>query len=278
MNLNKNDKFKILVLFVQYNQTAYNNSFDTLKLTLSKYNNYRFEYIVIDNSINEPFYKKTGNDVHLIHGENIDREFSGWQRGFEKIADLGLSYDILLFINEAYMVYKDSYLTNYLNTAVGRCLKYNAVVGMFDREEKNRVLSLNNFKFRDWLRSNIFLVPREIALKIGNFIFVSDSEFESYVPSTFPGVIKDYNDCFTANAPLNDDFKQKIFEWMTELWHSKIELNAGTWGQFRIKAKAIINEASLTIKIRSLGYKIIWYVPPIQVYSIKFFRNLLNIK
>ena len=273
--LNKNkDNTSLIVLFVQYDQKKYNNSFDTLYKIINEDNIYDCKFIVIDNSILENHYKIKNDDIILINGDNSDREFSAWQKGIDKITELKLNYDLILFINEAFLVYKDSYLLKHLKTSVERCLKYNSVVGIFDKDQLNRKLSINNYMFSRWLRSNMFFVPKNVMVQLKSLILIKKEEYDAIIPPVFPLIINNYKDCFTTDNTINEDFKQKIYEWLTNEWHSKIVLNSDTWNLFRIKAKAIINEALLTSKIRSLGFDIIWYAPKYIVYIEKLIKKI----
>ena len=276
MKKNEKKKIKIIVLFVQYNQSKYDNSFFTLKATLDKFTAYYVEYIVIDNSLNEITTKKTADNVTVINGDNSGREFTGWQKGIEKINQLNLDYDLILFINEAYLAYNDSYLSNHLNSAVRRSLKFDAVTGSFDIDEKQRMLRIYNYQDNKWLRSNIFFIPKIIMQKLNSFIFLSDEEFDKIVPPGFPVKIASYRDCFTAEANLNETFMEKTFTWLTVRWHSRIELNEGTWPLFRIKARAIFNEFLLTATIRSLGFELLWFAASPTIFIRRIFRKILG--
>jgi hypothetical protein len=267
------DNISLIVLFVQYDQKKYDHSFDTLRKILSENNSFNFKYIVIDNSIEQNYNKVISEDVTMINGDNSEREFSAWQKGIDKIKELELNYDLILFINEAFLVYNDSYLLKYLKKSINRSIKYNAVVGVFDKDHLNRNLAINNYVFSNWLRSNIFFVPKTIMQKLKSIILMNQSEYEKIIPSKYPNKINTYKDCFTFDNTINELFKQKIYEWLTNEWHSKIELNSKTWDIFRIKAKAILNEALLTYRIRSLGYNIIWYAPKYIVYYEKILRK-----
>jgi hypothetical protein len=271
------EKINLIVLFVQYDQKKYNYSFETLHQIISNDNQYNSKYIIIDNSIEQDYFEIISSDIFLINGNNSDREFSAWQKGIDKLNDLRLNYDLILLINEAFLVYNDSYLLKYLKISINRCLKYNAVVGIFDKDQHNRQLSVNNYVFSKWLRSNIFFVPKNIIERLQSLVFMTNSAYDKIIPSVYPNNIYSYKDCFTDDITINELFKQKIYEWLTNEWHSKIVLNSETWNIFRIKAKAILNEALLTTKIRSLGYDIIWYAPKYIVYYEKILRKIKKI-
>jgi hypothetical protein len=273
-----NDKLSLIVLFVQYDQQKYNYSFETLHKTISKDNTFNCSYMIIDNSICQNYFEKKTDDITIINGDNSEREFSAWQKGINTIKELNLNYDLILFINEAFLVYNDNYLLKHFKTAVRRCIKYNAVVGIFDKDEKNRSLSVNDYVFTKWLRSNMFFVPKIIMDKFQSLILITKSEYDKIIPLVFPNNISSYKDCFTSDNTINELFKQKIYEWLTIVWHSKIDLNNDTWNIFRIKAKAILNEALISAKIRSLGFDIIWYAPKHVVYFEKMKRKLKILK
>jgi hypothetical protein len=272
-DINK-DKINLIILFVQYDQKKYDYSFEKLKQIVVKEQNINCKFFVIDNSIEQHYTQNISENITLINGDNSEREFSGWQRGIEKLKELNLNYDIVLFINEAFLAYNDSYLVKYFQTAVDRCIKYKAAVGIVDKDEKNRTLSINNFIFTKWLRSNMFFVPKSFIDKLDSMILISNSELNQIIPVDFHNKISSYKDCFTEDNTLNESFKQKIFEWLTILWHTKIVLSEQTWDFFRTKVKAILNEALLTSKIDELGYDIIWYEAKYKIYFKKFIKKL----
>ena len=187
-----------------------------------------------------------------------------------------MDYDLILFINEAYLAYNDSFLSNYLNSAVKRSLRYNAVTGSFDIDEKKRMLRLYNYQDNKWLRSNIFFVPKIIMEKFDDFIFMSDEKFDKIIPVVYPEKIESYRDCFTAHADLNETFMEKTYTWLTEKWHSKIELKEDTWQLFRIKSRAIFNEFLFTATIRSLGFELLWFASPPTILIRRIFRKILG--
>lgn len=252
----------------------FNHSFKTLQNSLEKYKNYEFKYLVIDNSINYEYFSEKEKNVFVINGDNSEREFSGWTRGLIKVRELELNYQVALFINEAYIAYNDSYIDKYFNIAVKRCLRHNAAVGLFDKNETGRELISKDLTFKKWLRSNIVLLPNQILTKLDSFIFISNSEFEEIIPAEFPQNVNTYNDYFSDSIMINDEFKFKIFNWLTNQWHSRFDLNPQNWGLFRMKAKAIINEALFGQTINFMGFKTLWYAPRFIVYFNKLIRKI----
>ena len=265
---NKN-KIRVIVLFVQYNQKQYNYSYKLLISILNKFSDFDFFRLVIDNSIEDKNFVIDIDNGVLIGGDNSEREFSGWECGLRYVESNIKEYDLILFINEAFNVYGDAYINRYLRTAANRSLKFNAVAGPIDKDEKNRTLRLYDFGFKRWLRTNMFFVPKAIMDKIGCIITLPDSEFDKFVSPNHHDFIENTNDYFLPSAPINDQFKAKIISWLTDLWHGKFEINDDSWDKFRMKYKAIINEAMFTKRIIESGSDIISYAPLIIIYMNK---------
>jgi len=254
-------KLKMVVIYVEYDLEKYPSSFEHLKSYLSKVGGERIRYIRVNNKDTGTGSRNLGDNTIYLQGSNVDREFSGWQRGIEFVRSSNVKFDVVLFVNEAFEATGASYLKNSnINWMILKSHVLGAVIGFIDtRWEKIR---LNNRGVRIWINTNCFFVPHSLLTKMSTIITVDNSCMSKYLPEQFPSD----GELFELTAPINNAYKNHMVEWITEEWHNKIDLNDRTWPIFRSKVKAMLNEASLSIRIRELGYIILPYSIPMFVY------------
>ncbi len=85
-------------------------------------------------------------------------------------------------------------------------------------------------------------------------VSVREHDLDAFLAAAYPGP----GAVFRPDAPLNQAYRDYVVEWLTRRWHSHFELGPATWGHFRAKVRAILNEAMLSIRLRQLGVR---YVP-----------------
>jgi hypothetical protein len=253
-------KLNIVVIYVEYDHEKYPDSFEHLRSYLVKLDDRRIKYLRVNNKDEGNGTKDLGGNVTYLQGDNVDREFSGWQRGIGFLRDHELPCDVVLFANEAFEAIGPSYLKNRNpKWLILKSHALRAVIGLVDTGwEKTR---LHGKGTRVWMNTNSFFVPGSLLSKLRTLVTVDDESLTEFLPEHFPsqGLV------FKQTAPMNDAYKDRMMEWLTKEWHNKIDLNERTWSIFRSKVKAILNEASLAIRIRELGYVMLPYSIPLFV-------------
>tara|TARA_B100000989_G_scaffold298809_1_gene290017 strand:+ start:7488 stop:9122 length:1635 start_codon:yes stop_codon:yes gene_type:complete len=245
--INPQDKANLLVLYTQFDSNKYPHSFKILSDAL--YNKgIDFDCVVIDNK-REGLNKFQGKKISIIPGNNLNWEFSGWQKGFDE--SKGKHYDLILITNDSFLNYNTKVIGKHLNQDLLNVLKkHDLVFGKIDGlnlSEKN--FSLDNAKFNNWICSNAIIIPNKILQKIK-----LDNSSEIKIDS----LIQDENELnsFLNSSRISSDLKNHIINWLTKGWHSKFKIESNV-KLFKKKTQCIINELLLTSKIKNAGAKIL---------------------
>jgi len=256
-----NFKQRLVAIFLQYDKEKYRDAYQRFRSYLSKLDQNRVTYILIDNKDegNGSWFLDDG--TIYLQGDNTDREFSGWQRGVDYLRNHDIACNVVLFANEAFEAIEVCYLKNHRpGWLINKAHTLKMVFGLVaTRWEKTLVHGKST---RVWLGTHCFFVPREVVERLVTVISVDERTFEDYLPKDFPGK----GEVFKQTAPINQASRIRIIRWLTEEWHSKMAITDSTWPYFRAKAKAILNEELLSIRIRELGYWILPHDIPLFVF------------
>lgn len=247
----------LAVIYVEYNPEKYIGSFERLRTYLAGLKKKRVVYVVVNNRDEGDGSKAVDERTYYVQGDNVEREFSGWQKGLVFLRKQNIPYDVILFVNEAFEAVIPSFLGSHnVRWIILKAHILRSAIGFIDTAwERIRIVGKST---RVWINTNCFFIPRSLSDKLGTLVSVDSCNIDKYLPEEFPGT----GDIFREDAPLNADYKERIVKWLTVRWHSKLVLDQRNWPMFREKAKAIFNEALLSIRIRELGYPILPYSVP----------------
>jgi hypothetical protein len=208
--------------------------------------------IVVDNALPGGVVEEGPNSV-LIGGDNRSREFSAFDRAIEFAGDDIWSYDYVHCATSAFQTLYVAYLERFrpalLHAAAGRpvCL------GHIDCY--NEPIELRAYRAQHWIRSCFFfLAPAEVKA-MGTFVSM---------PAEAPLFTGDPGQPFRADAPLSLRYRAYITQWLTGAgigqgvkWHSRFVLTKETLPVFEEKARAIVNEQLLSIRLQALGCRLV---------------------
>lgn len=211
------------------------------------------EIVVIDNALDQAHHEQLTHNVTLIGGDNAAWEFSAWDRG---VAYLGHGLDGYDFVHLAtsafrqlYVRYLDRFDADMLGLIAGRA----AAVGHIDHY--NSPVTLFGCRSQSWLRSAFVLLPPTELRLLGSLVGVTGRG------GLFSG---DPAAPFRTDAPLSASYRQNIRGWLTgegtgqgTEWHSRFVLSEQTLDFFEDKAMTILNEQSLTNRLRAQGCSIV---------------------
>lgn len=244
-------KVNLAIIYVEYKKDQYKDSFKKIQAYLQKIRFCNKTYIIVDNSQEGKNHKKISENTYWIEGDNEDREFSGWQRGINLLDKLEIPFHIVLFANEAFEAVTTSFLKKRATIfLLWRALFFNSVIGAINSPYKK--ITLFHYDVSSWICTNCFFVPKKILNSLGRLWTLRKADMDIFFEKTFPLE----GDMFKPEAPLNEEYKNHIREWLTERWHSKFEIDQEMWGFFREKTRAILNEALLTARIREKNFRV----------------------
>lgn len=246
-------KLRLAILFLRYDNGKYPGAFESVKKYLENVSAEKV-YFIIDNLNEGSYVNKNEENEYLVGGDNSDWEFSGWQRGVQVLNQLNIKYDVILFINDAFLAYGWSILQNpRLDEIISKIMVCKALVGQLDTKG-TKLESVGN-DVSEWICTNCFFVAYDLLQIIESVVSVHYSEMDSFIDSEY------YDDVplFKLDAPLSNAYKSMIIQWLTEEWHSKFKINNKTWAFYRHKVCAILNEGLLTAKFKKRGLKALSY-------------------
>ncbi len=256
-----NLKPRLVVIFLQYDTKKYPGAFDLLKEYLSKLNQERLTYILINNKDEGNGSRNLDGNTIYLQGDNNNWEFSGWQKGIEFVRSRGIPFDVVLFADDAFEAAEPSYLRNHnLEWLILKCHLVKAVFGLIGTLWEG--VQIYGKSSRAWLGTSAFFVPKEVVDKLSNVVSVDENSINTYLPKEFPKT----GEIFNPDAPINRAYRDHITAWLTESWHSRFVLDESTWCFFRAKTKAILNESLLSVRLRDLGCLILPYDLPLFVF------------
>ena len=208
--------------------------------------------IVVDNALPRAVLEERDGSV-LIGGDNSSREFSAFDRAVDFVAGDIWSYDLVHFatsaFNTLYVAYLQRFGPELLQVIAGRP----ACVGHIDCY--NEPIQVGAYPGQHWIRSCFFFLPPAEVKALRSFVSVADgTPFFSGNPHS----------PFRADAPISQRYRDYITDWLTGRgvgqgvqWHSTFELTKDTLTKFEEKARAILNEQLLSIRLQSLGCHLI---------------------
>lgn len=211
------------------------------------------EVVVIDNALDRGHAEQLAPNAMLIGGDNAAWEFSAWDCG---IARLGPRLEDCDFVHLAtsafrklYTRYLDRFDADMLGLVAGRA----AAIGHVDHF--NDPVAFAGRGLQSWLRSSFVLLPPTELRLLGSLVSVTDRA------DLFSG---DPAAPFCIDAPLSASYRQNIQGWLTgggtgqgTEWHSRFTLSERTLPFFEDKAVAILNEQTLTSRLRAQGCAIV---------------------
>jgi len=258
-------------LTVLYLQFGNNNSknFDLMRNQLDRMEDISVNYVIVDNKSDSETHEaeeKISENAIKIFGDNVDREFSGWQKGLDYLKKSGKNFDAVLFTNEAFLNLDENMIMskNFANF-VRRSLKNNCVIGSLD--SRGVRFELMGYDVSSWICTNAFLVPKNILNDFPPLVSVSSDQMKDFLNETYDEYEKNKEaGYFKKGSKINEDYKTMIVAYLTKMWHSKFEINRETWSRFVAKAQAIFNEALLTAKLREKGICVEDFRSPLSKY------------
>ena len=223
------------------------------------------QVIVVDNALPRDVVTHRDDGTVLIGGDNATREFSAFDRAIAFVGAAIWQYDFVHFATSAfktlYVAYLERFGPSLLAAAAGRpvCL------GHIDCYHEP--IEIGAYRNQHWIRTGFFFLPPEEVKALGSFVSIADGR---HIFSGNPDAP------FRAGAPLDEQYRRYITEWLTGggvgqgvTWHSTFRLTAATLEHFEQKARMILNEQLLSIRLQALGCRLVdvtWLAAMLRVH------------
>jgi hypothetical protein len=240
---------RVLTILARYGTDRYSRAEEEIAaLFARRLSGIERRVVIVDNEQPRGFLEERSGST-VIGGDNNSREFSAFDRGIDFIGADIWSYDFVHFatsaFNTLYVAYLERFDSNLLQFLAGRP----ACVGHIDCY--NEPIEIGTHGSQHWMRSCWFILPPTEVKALGSLVSVADgTPFFSGNPEQ----------PFRADAPIGPRYREYILRWLTGdgvgqgvTWHSTFELTHATLAAFEQKARTILNEHLLSIRLRAIG-------------------------
>lgn len=211
------------------------------------------EFVVIDTAIASDAVEVRADGVTILGASNDNWEFGAWMRGIEFLKHRLMEFDYIHFVTSAfYFGYVDfhRYMTpEILEMYRGRAVAFGHI------EVYNEPVEFRYVRFQTWLRSSYIFVPTSEIVMLGDLAGVKGGDG---IFSGNPG------EPFLIGGDVSPSYARNLTSWLTGdgtgqgvEWHSRFNLDAISLPFFEAKAKAILNEMSLSSRLKAQGCSLI---------------------
>ena len=226
-------KGEICILYQCY--YSINNCQKVLQYFKSLNDSYRYTLIIINNNSNLSF-KNFKNEQQIgyiiyLNGDNSYLEMSGYQTGIDylKAYNLVPKFGAFILINETAFTNFPLFAINRLDyTHLDKIMSHPIVLGKIDNHNQNKVFSLENFKIKNWIRSNLILFNKEIFASILDYSLVNYTLEKCF-----------HNENLIIN--MSPKLKRKISKWLSKDRYSHLSKE-----KYKLKVISILNEYRLS--------------------------------
>jgi hypothetical protein len=219
------------------------------------------ELIVVDNAIDGGTLERRSGRT-LIGGDNSSHEFSGFDRAIAHVGPRLWEFDFVQLATSAFQQPYSGYLPHISTLMLEAIRGRHAALGHLDYYQEP--VEIRGYQSQYWMRTALFFLPVTEAGALHSFVSIG-------ADGVFSG---DPREPFAAGAPLDARYRQYLIDWLTGdglgqgvVWHSKFPLNAETLPTFQHRARAIMNEHLLSLRLRALGCRLIdvtWLLAQLQ--------------
>uniref|UniRef100_E6VN05 Glycosyl transferase group 1 n=1 Tax=Rhodopseudomonas palustris (strain DX-1) TaxID=652103 RepID=E6VN05_RHOPX len=243
---------KLLTLFVRYGNVDYHGSFERLQDFYRGLPQLTYDAIIVDNALPPEFVSDVASNVKVIGGNNVRREFSGWDVAIDRFSSKLDECDLVHVVTSAFQNQYNGFYPLIDVQMLEFAASNDVVLGHVD-SYPDSVRAFGR-SFQTWACSKfLFVVPSRIR-GLGSFVAPFD------IDDVFSGVS---SRPFLADAPLSENYRRHLLEWVTGeglphgKWHSSFALNDASLSRFISKATSILDEHILSLRLREADASIV---------------------
>jgi hypothetical protein len=243
-------KLKVLCLFLRYGMNDHPQGLSDLTNWYGqKMDPAQVTTWIIDNKLEgdvDGIDLQTG--FRLLSGDNLQREFSGFQKVLIQHREEIESYDLIHFVTSAFNTLFTGYLDYFQPTQLEWVTHRPICLGHIDSYDEP--VQVAGEISQSWIRTCFFFASPDTIYSLSSMVsFQEEQQFFS----------ADGN--FLNQDQLSETYKQYITSWLTGetmqgvSWHSEIPDTKSFIG----KSLAILNEHMLSIRLRKAGINLVDY-------------------
>jgi hypothetical protein len=244
------------IVFVRYDREKYARAWESFQAHLRTIASPSIETVIVDNAEPDRPAERLGECLHAIGGSNRAWEFSAFDEGVEWLRLQDRLRDVTLLATDAFAAYGGEFIDLVDEGILRFCRRQAAAVGWIDSfEEPCRLFGT---AYNDWLRTSYLILPSTALAGVEPFAapMSEDELFDT-----------DWRRRWKRDAPVSPSLRRRIDHWLTGLaegqrlaaadtWHSRFDVDAGTFPFFKAKARAILREHHLSIRLRAARVRI----------------------
>ncbi len=205
--------------------------------------------VIVDNAVELDFEREIRRNVDLISGDNVEREFTGYEKGLQFLArrhGMSASSPVILGNDTFLSSYGGAaFLKDFTLPKVHVGLRLGALVGHIDSYPEP--VAWGGRKFQRWVRTSL-MVARWEALQALLPLSLPYEDRELFAAKEF----------FAKTAPPDELYREYIETWLfrdpkegssfRDSWHSKEKLTKQSRDRMRAKARCIFCEHQLSLR------------------------------
>ncbi len=205
--------------------------------------------VVIANSVEVHATGGWQGGQQVVRGSNLAHEFSAYDEGLNVLCQQqGARPEVVVLLNDRALSYRDGFLGLTSEAALRLARDERLALGNLD--DPGRTLRTPFGPMYRYLRGNAVVLPLTTLAPTFPMISISGELFDGLVSPTPPdsGVERPL-----AKVAHDLDYEQYIWGWLTTGWYRGGPVDADSWPRLRAKARDIINEHGLTVRLSSEG-------------------------
>jgi len=244
------------VVFVRYDREKYSEAWADFEQHLHTFASGPLETVIVDNARPKGPAERLEAGLHAISGSNSAWEFSAFDEGIAWLRAEGRLLDLTLLATDAFAAYGGDYVSFNAESVLRFSRDHGAAIGWVDSFQEPCRLFGDDYD--SWLRTSYLILPSEALVKVQPFAqpFEDDELF---------GV--DWRSPWKSDAPVSPNLRERIDHWLTgatgieelagaDTWHSRFDLDAGSFPFFKSKVRAIVSEHHLSVRLRGARVRV----------------------
>lgn len=207
------------------------------------------EFVIVDTAMDPTVVETRADGVTLLGSSNEHWEFGAWARALDYFSPRLMEFDYIHFVTSAfYFGYVDFH--HFVSREMLELYRDRAVA-LGHIEVYNEPVTFGPVRFQSWLRSSYMFIPPAEIVMLGELATVKSGKGVFSGDPTVP---------FVPGGDVSPSYAHNLTSWLTGEgtgqgveWHSRFVLDVESLPFFEAKAKAIINEMSLSNRLKAQG-------------------------
>jgi hypothetical protein len=244
---------RVLTVFVRAGTVAYAEADERLDtLFANQLPGVSRDVVVVDNLLPAGVHERLPGRV-VVGGDNSSWEFSGVDVAVRHVGAALWQYDLVNVVTSAFEQLYTAYLERFQPQVLMAIRGARVCLGHIDCY--NSAIAINSYRSQHWLRSCFLMLPVTELAVLGSFVSTADrARWFSGKPE----------EPFLPAAPLCATYRRYLLDWLLGkdigqgvTWHRTLALDEAGLEMFEQKARMILNEHLLGVRLRAAGCRLI---------------------